>query len=250
MSAYDAKSHLSTVPFGLTVSSSGWLPQSARGQYVKTFQPTPKDNWMTDLRTPSANRKARQSSNDEDDMMNRYKKYLSPQASQANQLQKERFNFLIQGGDFGTHKEDIVLEDGQNIPRMCRYFGPNKCSKPMFQGERPASPKPIVVPPKAPESHKKKVSILEDTTDSFDSKSHPSAFKSHPKCKRAPSPISQDCMRFDSVELSSQHGHEVWGDIAVKVISKSKHEINNFMHKLAHDDKSSQNESIGHDARP
>jgi len=55
---------------------------------------------------------------------------------------------------------------------MCRYFGQSKCSKPMFR-EAESPPKAVAAaPPK--ESHKKKVSIVEETTDSFDSKSYPS----------------------------------------------------------------------------
>ena len=105
---------------------------------------------------------------------------------------------------------------------MCRYFGPGKCTKRMFHAESEVSPKPAIAP-KAIESQKKKVTILEDTTDSFDSKNYPSVNLRHQKGKREPSPISHECMRFDSVELSSHHGHEVWGDIAFNILSKSKH---------------------------
>ena len=77
MTAYNPKSSISTVPFGLTVSSSEWLPQSARNSFVKTFVPTRKDNWMTELRTRTKKLEDRGSNSDED-YMNSYKKYLAP----------------------------------------------------------------------------------------------------------------------------------------------------------------------------
>ena len=74
---------------------------------------------------------------------------------------------------------------------MCRYFGPSKYTKKMFE-EKPSPAKTV---------EKKQVRVnIEDTTDSFDSKSYPSV---HFARKKSQSPVSHESyMRFDSVEAT------------------------------------------------
>lgn len=41
---------MKTLPFGLQNPIASWLPQTPREPYVNKFRPSPKDNWMSDLR--------------------------------------------------------------------------------------------------------------------------------------------------------------------------------------------------------
>ncbi|TNV73996.1 hypothetical protein FGO68_gene4515 [Halteria grandinella] len=232
---------MQTLPFGLQSPLASWLPHTPRDPYIQEFWPNPKDTWMVDLRLASSREAGLHRHDDSQESMPKYKKYMPRVVSEKKKQQRKLFIKLMQGGEAKKMMgEQAKMEEGQ-VFRPCRLFTPSKYAKSKAQSPIPGSNAPSSLK-KVPNTEQKRGAKLTFARDSS-GESDPLSKKRRKSMVQRNAQVSMsqisgisrpDHMNFEEegvLKLPIQK--QVWNDMAVKIISKSKAEMKDFVSKVA-----------------